>query len=75
MVYDGPVYVSNMTFFGYENVSNEYVAGAIGFKKLNKFSSSAASTFKNIKYGFIDEVSKYLYVSLIDDPLNVEILS
>ena len=54
--YDGPVWAKNIWFDDFVTTSS-YKAGAIGYELLNDFTSSAVSTVRNAKFGFVDGVS------------------
>ena len=60
--YDGPVWAKNIWFNGFISTP-EYKAGAIGYERLNDFTSSSVSAVKNAKFGFVDGV-RYTYLSL-----------
>ncbi|KAL3861897.1 hypothetical protein ACJMK2_007911 [Sinanodonta woodiana] len=51
--YDGPVFAENLWFKGYKKTPY-YNMGAIGFLRLNKFSSSTVNSMKAAKFAFID---------------------
>ncbi|XP_033732709.1 cell surface hyaluronidase-like isoform X2 [Pecten maximus] len=53
--YDGPSYVFD-TFFGNFTTNQNRKAGALGFKRNNKFSTPSISGTKNIKFGFSDGI-------------------
>ena len=56
--YDGPVYITETSFFGFNNDDNKtFIGGALGFKPKNIASSSAASTVTDLRFGFSDKVS------------------
>ncbi|KAK3583750.1 hypothetical protein CHS0354_022782 [Potamilus streckersoni] len=51
--YDGPVFAENIWFKGYKKTPY-YNMGAIGFLRLNKFSSSTINSMKAAKFAFVD---------------------
>lgn len=54
---DGPLYVSDTAFFGFDNPEDgSYEAGAVGFKANGVFASSTRSSVHNIRFGFTDSV-------------------
>ena len=56
--YDGPIYIDQTWFNGFQTVANQYVGGALGFNPNKDFHDAYSSNVTDIRFGFVDKVKK-----------------